>query len=109
MRMHVLATVVLAALASGAAVAAGEGPLQSTPSVEVTAPESDDALAVQVRQKIDEQPSLKFFSIGVRSIDHAIYLEGLVDTGADIAEADDVAASVPGVRKVYNHLYVNNG
>ena len=108
MRKQVLVTAVLAALASGAAVAAGEDAVQSTPSVEVTAPESDDALAAHVRQKIEEEPSLKFFSIGVRSIDHAIYLEGLVDTGVDIAEADDIAASVPGVRKVYNHLYVNN-
>jgi osmotically-inducible protein OsmY len=106
--------VALAILASQAVFAANEGgkaesAVQSTPNIEVTAPAlSDDTLAIEVRQKIENRPSLKFFRISVWCVDHAVYLDGQVDTGRDSGEAEDVARSVPGVRKVYNYLYFNN-
>jgi osmotically-inducible protein OsmY len=114
MRMHVLFPVALAILASQAVFAANEGgkaesAVQSTSNIEVTASAlSDDTLAVEVLQKIENQPSLKFFRISVWCVNHAVYLDGQVDTRRDSGEAEDVARSVPGVRKVYNHLYVNN-
>jgi hyperosmotically inducible protein len=105
MKIRVLTLAFLTAVASRAVLAAGE----SAPQVEVTAPGRDDAaIAAEVREGIHEQPSLKFFNISVRSVNHTVYLEGQVDTRLDASEAGDVAQAVPGVKKVYNDLYQLN-
>jgi osmotically-inducible protein OsmY len=115
MKALVLVAATLGVLGSQAVLAEGDGSrktlaLQSTPSIEVTAPDRSDAsVAAEVREKIGEQPSLKFFNIAVRSVNHAVYLEGQVDSNLDSSEAGQIASSVPGVRKVHNHLYLNNG
>jgi hyperosmotically inducible protein len=105
MKTSVLTLAFLAAIASQAVLAAG----QSVAQVEVTAPGRDDAaIAAEVRERIHEQPSLKFFNISVRSVNHNVYLEGQVDTRLDTSEAGHVAQAVPGVEKVYNDLYQLN-
>jgi osmotically-inducible protein OsmY len=115
MKALVLVAVTLGVLGSRAVLAEDEGSRkalapQSTPSIEVTAPDRGDAsLAAEVRDRIREQPSLKFFNIAVRSVDRAVYLDGQVDSSLDSGEAGQIASTVPGVRKVYNHLYLNNG
>jgi osmotically-inducible protein OsmY len=68
----------------------------------------DDAqLRVEVQKQIDERPQLKSEGITVRSVGHVVYLQGLVDTRLDQDEAAGIAASVPGVAKVYNELAVS--
>ena len=105
MKAHVLTMAFLMALASRGVLAAGS----SVPQIEVTgAPRDDAAIAAEVRQRISEQPSLKSFNIGVRSVDHTVYLEGQVDTRLDTTEAGHVAQAVPGVKKVYDDLYFGN-
>jgi hyperosmotically inducible periplasmic protein len=103
MKTHVVTTAFLIALASQGALAAGS----SVPHIEVTT-RDDAAIAAAVRQKISEQPSLKFFNISVRSVDQGVYLEGQVDTRLDAAEARRIARAVAGVKKVYNDLYSSN-
>ena len=104
MKTHVHTIALLVALAPGAVLAAN----QSLPQVELTAPTRDDAvIAAAVRQKINEHPSLRFFGINVRSVDHAVYLEGQVDTPYDSAEARRIAEAVPGVKTVYDGLYLH--
>jgi osmotically-inducible protein OsmY len=69
---------------------------------------SDAQIRAEVRQRINERSELRFFNIDVQSFHHDVYLYGLVDTGADSAEAEAIARSVPSVGKVYNSLAVNN-
>jgi len=92
-RSKLASVVVLATVVSGSAYAqsAGEG--------------GDDAqIRAAVLQQIDDRSELKFDNIAVRSVDHVVYLEGLVDTRVDQEEAATIAAAVPGVTKVYNEL-----
>ena len=71
---------------------------------------ADDAqIRDKVQQQIDAVPSLRFDNISVQTADHVVYLGGLVDTRVDVDEAARVAASVPGVTKVYNDLAVMGG
>jgi len=69
---------------------------------------SDAQLRAEVRRQINDRPQLRFHNIDVQSFQHNVYLYGLVDTGAESAEAEAVANSVPSVRKVYNGLALNN-
>jgi osmotically-inducible protein OsmY len=104
MKTHVQTMALLLALAPGAVLAAS----QSLAQVELTASTRDDAvIAANVRQKINEHPSLRFFDINVRSVDHTVYLEGQVDTPFDSAEARRIAEAVPGVKTVYDDLYLH--
>jgi osmotically-inducible protein OsmY len=67
----------------------------------------DASLRDQVRHHINERASLRFFNVDVQSYDGVVYLEGLVDTEIDRGQAEDIAKSVPGVKKVYNALQLN--
>ena len=115
MKIHLVVAVALTAVGAASALAGNERsgaatPLALTPSVEITSQEpTDEQLAADVRQRLREHSSLKFFRIDVRSVDHAIYLYGETDTRVDVDEAGDVARSVPGVRRIYNYLYSSNG
>jgi len=70
---------------------------------------SDAELRAEVRQQINDRPELRFHNIDVQSYQHNVYLYGVVDTGAESAEAEAVASGVPSVRKVYNGLALSNG
>ena len=69
---------------------------------------SDAQIRAEVRQRINERSELRFDNIDVQSFHHDVYLYGLVDTGADSAQAEAIARGVPGVGKVYNSLAVHN-
>jgi osmotically-inducible protein OsmY len=92
-RSKLASVVVLAAVLSGSAYAQSAG--ESTDDAQIRA---------EVLRQIDDRSELKFDNISVRSVDHAVYLEGLVDTRVDQEEAATIAAAVPGVSKVYNEL-----
>ena len=76
---------------------------RSAPSIEIMTP-GDKGLATEVRQKIEDHPSLKALKISVWSVDKAVCLDGQNDMQRHSGEAENVARSVPGVRKVYNHV-----
>jgi osmotically-inducible protein OsmY len=65
---------------------------------------SDAQIRAEVRQRIDARSELRFDNIDVQSFNHDVYLYGLVDTGADSAQAESIARGVPGVRRIYNGL-----
>jgi osmotically-inducible protein OsmY len=69
--------------------------------------EADTQIRAEVTQRINERPELRFAHIDVQSFHHEVYLSGLVDTGAESAQAESIARSVPGVRKIYNGLVLN--
>jgi len=68
---------------------------------------SDAQIRAEVKQRINGRSELRFYSIDVQSFNHNVYLYGLVDTGADSAQAESIARSVPGVGKIYNGLGMN--
>ena len=88
-----LAVLVLAAVMAGCAFARADG--------------EDEKLRAEVQKQIDKRPSLKFYGISVRTVDHVVYLEGLVDTNFDRSQAEAIARAVPGVTKVYDRLVLN--
>jgi hypothetical protein len=67
----------------------------------------DSQIGAEVTQRINERPVLRFARIDVQSFHHDVYLSGLVDTGAESAQAEAIARTVPGVRNVYNGLVLN--
>jgi len=66
----------------------------------------DASLRSEVVKQINARSSLRFFNLDVQAHDHAVYLEGLVDTGVDRDLAEQVALAVPGVSRVYNGLVI---
>ena len=66
----------------------------------------DASLRSEVVKQINAHSSLRFFNLDIQTHNHAVYLEGLVDTGLDRDLAEQVAIAVPGVSKVYNGLVI---
>jgi len=88
-----LTVLALAVVMAGSVYARGDG--------------EDEKLRAEVQKQIDDRPSLKFYGISVRTVDHVVYLEGLVDTNFDRSQAEAIARAVPGVKKVYDKLVLN--
>ena len=88
-----LTVLVLATVMAGSAYAKADG--------------GDEKIRVEVQKQIDDRPSLKVYGISVRTVDHVVYLEGLVDTSFDRSQAEAIARAVPGVTKVYDKLELN--
>ncbi|OIQ87042.1 periplasmic protein [mine drainage metagenome] len=61
---------------------------------------ADAALSAAVEQQINEEPGLESDHLTVQARNGTIYLNGLVDTAAEQAQAEGIAQSVPGVRHV---------
>jgi hypothetical protein len=66
--------------------------------------DADAQIRAAVTQQINETPEFRFANIDVQSFHHDVYLNGMVDTGAESAQVEAIARSVPSVRKVYNGL-----
>jgi osmotically-inducible protein OsmY len=81
---------------------------------EVTAQEAcgtlrDEGLVMKVQAKLQFSPLLaKVGSVVVTSKDCVVTLAGTVPERANIVEAERIAASVPGVRRVRNTLRVES-
>jgi osmotically-inducible protein OsmY len=88
-----LTVLMLAAVVAGSAYAKADG--------------EDEKIRAEVQKQIDERPALRFYGISVRTFDHVVYLEGLVDTSFDRSQAEAIARAVPGVTKVYDKLELN--
>jgi len=69
-----------------------------------TAPDND-ALAQQVQQKLSNEPALK--DVQVEAKKGVVTLSGSVASKADRKHAEELAKSVPGVKKVHAKLKVN--
>ena len=67
----------------------------------------DAQITAEVKALFDRHPELGT-SINVQTLDHVVYLYGLVDTplGSDIAES--VALEAPGVTRVVNSIAYEN-
>ena len=96
-----LTVVALAAALSGTACAGFLGDNCASPQCT-----EDVTIRSEVVKQINAYSSLRFFNLDVQAHNHAVYLQGLVDTGLDRDLAEKVALAVPGVSKVYNGLVI---
>ena len=64
----------------------------------------DSVITTRVKTAIFNEPSLKVLQINVETYKNVVQLSGVVNSGADMAKAVDVARDVPGVRSVRNDL-----
>jgi hypothetical protein len=70
---------------------------------------TDREIHAEVLRRIGEKPALATENIDVQSFDHNVYLYGSVTSRKDSEQAEAIARTVPGVRKVYNSLGLFGG
>jgi hyperosmotically inducible protein len=70
---------------------------------------SDQGITEKIEDKLSEDPGLGGQQIRVQTKNGVVYLNGKVDTPTERAEIASLAGEVPGVNKVQNDLYLNNG
>lgn len=67
---------------------------------------ADTGITAEVQKQFAARPAFGVESIGIRTIDHVVYLNGLVDTDLVSREAEAVARAIPNVTDVVNNLGV---
>ena len=70
----------------------------------------DAEITAQVRALFDQYPALKPPNLlDVQTLDHVVYLNGVVDTDLERQMAESVADEVKGVTKVVNSIGLSGG
>jgi hypothetical protein len=70
----------------------------------------DEEINADVRLRIDQQPALGPPNLlNVQTLDHVVYLTGLVDTDLERQMAESAARQAPGVTKVINSIGLAGG
>jgi osmotically-inducible protein OsmY len=67
----------------------------------------DSALTAEVRSRIKQRGDLEPQAITVQTLDHVVYLYGVVSSGLEIDNAESIARQVPGVKGVVNSMAVS--
>jgi|SRR5579863_5443507 len=68
----------------------------------------DDAqITAAVRSRFSQQSDLEPNVVYVQTVDHVVYLHGLVSSGLEIDTAESLARSVPGVKRVVSSIGVS--
>ncbi|MGF7131651.1 hyperosmotically inducible protein [Paraburkholderia sp. EB58] len=81
----------------------------SMPSGKKAATKADRALARAVRRALSKAQGFNVSNVFVRARSGAVTLSGSVDTGEQIAQAEQVAHTVQGVTSVSNKLTLFHG
>ena len=69
----------------------------------------DASITANVRGRFNQHPELGApASIGVQTLDHVVYLNGLVAVGSQRREAESVALGAPGVTRVVDSIAVTH-
>jgi osmotically-inducible protein OsmY len=66
----------------------------------------DSVITTKVKTAIFKEPGLKTMQIEVETFKGVVQLSGFVDTPQNATRAEQVAATVDGVKSVKNHLIV---
>lgn len=70
----------------------------------------DQEISARVRTLLDRYPALEAPNlISVQTVDHVVYLAGVLDTDLERTMAEEVAAHATGVARVVNSIGLNNG
>jgi osmotically-inducible protein OsmY len=67
----------------------------------------DAQITAQIQSQINQRPELESAAITVQTLDHTVYLYGVVSSGLEISDAESIARSVPGVRQVINSMAIS--
>ena len=67
----------------------------------------DQNITGQIKTELTKDKTANLTRIGVKANDGVVYLEGVVDSEADRARAEEIARRVPQVVRVVNQLQVN--
>ena len=70
---------------------------------------ADQGLAAKVKDAIRAQPKLKMMAMDVRASDGEVTLYGTAENEVQRAQAQKIAAGVPGVKSVKNELKIVRG
>jgi BON domain len=68
----------------------------------------DAQITAEIRSRFNQTLDLEPNVITVQTLDHVVYLHGLVSSGLEIDTAESIARSVPGVRRVISSIAVSN-
>ena len=69
----------------------------------------DAHITVEVSTLLNQHPELEGAnSVHVQTLDHVVYLSGLVDTPLQSQMAESIALQAPGVARVVNMIAINN-
>jgi osmotically-inducible protein OsmY len=64
----------------------------------------DKEITAQILSQFSQHLDLEPNAINVQTLDHVVYLNGLVSSGLEIYEAEAIARQVPGVTDVVNSV-----
>jgi|SRR5579863_1661309 len=68
----------------------------------------DAQITAEILSRFHQRPDLEPNAVTVQTLDHVVYLHGLVSSGLEIGAAEEIAGSVPGVKQVINSIAVSN-
>jgi osmotically-inducible protein OsmY len=69
---------------------------------------ADANITAGVVLQLSECSSLEPNVINVQTLDHVVYLYGVVSSGLEIGTAESIALQAPGVARVVNSIVVSN-
>ncbi|HLN23925.1 MAG TPA: BON domain-containing protein [Patescibacteria group bacterium] len=67
---------------------------------------ADAKLSADIQAQLDARPALDANGVYVHTMDHVVYLNGIVDTVGQRREAKAIVLGVPGVTQVVNNIGV---
>jgi osmotically-inducible protein OsmY len=66
----------------------------------------DARITEEIQSRINQRSDMEPTAITVQTLDHVVYLYGVVSSGLEINDAESIARSVPGVRQVINSMAI---
>jgi osmotically-inducible protein OsmY len=67
----------------------------------------DAQITAEIQSQINQRGDLESTAITVQTLDHTVYLYGVVSSGLEISDTESIARSVPGVRQVINSMAIS--
>jgi hypothetical protein len=67
----------------------------------------DAKITAEIRSQFNQHLDLESNAITVQTLDHVVYLHGLVSSGLEIDKAESIARQVPGVTRVVSSIVYN--
>jgi osmotically-inducible protein OsmY len=67
----------------------------------------DAQITAEIQSQINHRGDLESTAITVQTLDHTVYLYGVVSSGLEISDTESIARSVPGVRQVINSMAIS--